>query len=377
MFSSNTTSAELEEKVTAFVKRSFNASGEEVFNLLALEIFRFQYQNIPIYTKFCKKREATPDTVTSWKDIPPISTAGFRLFDLFAKPSHTAERTFSTSGTTQDAQKGRSFFSETGLRIMQQAIIENALHFFLPDGLRLRFLIIAPAPDKAPHMIMAYGMEILKKSFGLPGSRFLVNENGFDSDELEQELRKAEKENIPVALIGASLGLLTFIEHCMEKGVTFKLPKGSRTLDAGGYKGRTKSIERDKYLSLVQHYLGIEREWSINLLGMTELGSQFYDNTLQNHYKGSEYHRYKENPPWTRTLVIDPGTLREVPLEYKGILCHIDLTNIERIMAIQTDDIGKRLDNGFEILGRAQGAEARGCSLSIEEIATKYSDTCK
>jgi hypothetical protein len=46
-------------------------------------------------------------------------------------------------------------------------------------------------------------------------------------------------------------------------------------------------------------------------------------------------------------------------------------------MAIQTDDIGKRLDNGFEILGRAQGAEARGCSLSIEEIATKYSDTCK
>ena len=376
MFSGNTTLVELEEKVTAYIKRSFDTSREEDFNLLALEIFRFQCRNIPIYEKFCKKREAMPDAVTSWKDIPPISTAGFKLFDLFCNPAHTAERTFSTSGTTQGAQKGRSLFSGTGLRIMQQAIIENALHYFLPDGLQLRFLIIAPAPDKAPHMIMAYGMEILKKSFGLPGSRFLVNEKGFDSDDLERELRKAEKESIPVALIGASLGFLSFFEHCMEKGVTFKLPRGSRTLDAGGYKGRNKSIERDEFLSLVQQYLGVEREWSINLLGMTELGSQLYDNTLKTHCKGKGYSRHKENPPWTRTLVMDPCTLREVPFEQKGILFHFDLTNIERVMAIQTDDIGKRLEKGFEILGRSQGAEARGCSLSIEAITTKYSDTC-
>jgi hypothetical protein len=63
--------------------------------------------------------------------------------------------------------------------------------------------------------------------------------------------------------------------------------------------------------------------------------------------------------------------MHEVPIGEKGILWHLDLTNVERIAAIQTDDIGRRREHGFEILGRARGSDARGCSLSIEEIAKK------
>jgi hypothetical protein len=110
---------------------------------------------------------------------------------------------------------------------------------------------------------------------------------------------------------------------------------------------------------------------SINLLGMTELGSQFYDNALKNRFSGSPGARCKENPPWTRTLVLDPRTMQEVPVGAQGVLWHLDLTNFERVAAIQTDDIGRRCEQGFEILGRARGSEARGCSLSIEEITKR------
>ena len=66
--------------------------------------------------------------------------------------------------------------------------------------------------------------------------------------------------------------------------------------------------------------------------------------------------------------MLDPRTMQEVPVGEQGILWHLDLTNVERIAFIQTDDIGRRLEQGFEILGRARASEARGCSLSVEEL---------
>ena len=359
---------DLTTRVAEYIKTSFDQQDEKTFNALALEVFQFQYASIPIYRKLCDRRGVTPDSAASWRNIPGITTDGFKLVDLFAKPSTEAKRIFSTSGTTQGVKKGRSFFSDNGLALMDAAILENARQYLFPDNLRLRFLIIAPSPEKAPHMIMAYGMEQLRQSFGLPGSRFLVGEQGFIPEEIIRELRNAEKGNIPVALIGASLGFLAFFDYCHDKEISFQLPPGSRTLDAGGYKGRTRTIAKDEFLSLVFTYLGIHQEMSVNLLGMTELGSQLYDNSLKNYFKNLPDRRYKENPPWTRTRVLDPRTMKEVPVNGIGILWHLDLTNVERIAFIQTDDIGRRCEHGFEILGRARASEARGCSLSIEEL---------
>lgn len=362
---------ELHKKVIDYIERSFTNPREQDFNTLALEVFRYQYSSVPIYKKLCDKRNAAPDSITAWKDIPAISTDGYKLFDLFSRDTPEAQQVFSTSGTTQGSKKGRSFFSAEGLELMNIAILQNAMQYLFPDNIKLRFLIIAPSPQRAPHMIMAYGMEQLKQAFGLPGSRFLIEDKGFIPEELVQELKQAEQEQVPVALIGASLGFLAFFDYCMGKGLSFRLPQGSRTLDAGGYKGTTREISRDEFLSLVPMYLGIPATMSVNLLGMTELGSQLYDNSLKNHFHGLTSSRCKENPPWTKTLVLDPRTMQEVAVGDKGILWHLDLTNTERIAAVQTDDIGKRCEQGFEILGRARGSEARGCSLSIEEITKK------
>jgi hypothetical protein len=365
------TREELQQKIAAYIKSSFTKPDEDAFNRLALEVFSFQYAHVPIYQKLCDKRGAAPGRISTWRDIPGISTEGFKLFELFSKPPAEAQRIFSTSGTTQGVNKGRALFSEEGHELMDAAILENARRYLFPDSGTYRFLIIAPPPEKAPHMIMAYGMDQLKKNYGSPGSRFLIGEQGFVPDELARELRQAVQENIPVALIGASLGFLSFFDFCAQQGLSFDLPQGSRTLDAGGYKGRGRMIAQDEFISLITRFLGIAPDMSINLLGMTELGSQFYDNALKNRCSGTAGARCKENPPWTRTLVLDPRTMQEVPVGAQGVLWHLDLTNLERVAAIQTDDIGRRREQGFEILGRARGSEVRGCSLSIEEITKR------
>ncbi len=359
---------EIGNRIAEYIKTSFQQPDEALFNELAVEVFRFQYGAIPLYKKLCDRRGIAPDRVATWREIPGIATDGFKLADLFAHPPEAALQVFSTSGTTQGATKGRSLFSAQGLELMNTAILENARQYFFPDNLKLRFLILAPPPEKAPQMIMAYGMEQLRRAFGVPGSKFLVGEQGFIPEQLVQELRVAEQEQMPVALIGASLGFLAFFDYCREQNISFSLPPGSRTLDAGGYKGKTRAITPDEFLTQITSCLGVPPEMSVNLLGMTELGSQFYDNSLKNYCRQTSARRCKENPPWTRTRVLDPRTMQEVPVGAKGILWHLDLTNVERVACIQTDDVGRRCDQGFEILGRARAAEARGCSLSIEEL---------
>jgi len=106
----------------------------------------------------------------------------------------------------------------------------------------------------------------------------------------------------------------------------------------------------------------------VNEYGMTEMGSQFYDNTLKNHHLGIIEPRYKVIPPWVRTVVVDPETFQEAPVGTLGLLRHYDLANWGSVMAIQTEDVGCLIGEGFEIVGRAKGAEARGCSLAMEEL---------
>jgi hypothetical protein len=93
----------------------------------------------------------------------------------------------------------------------------------------------------------------------------------------------------------------------------------------------------------------------VNEYGMTELSSQLYA-------RGIGPHRA---PPWLRTLVCDPATGRERQLGEVGLLRHVDLANVGSVVAVQTDDVGRAVDGGIELLGRVSGAVTRGCSLLV------------
>jgi hypothetical protein len=358
---------ELDKEILTFIHRGVEYQDADAFNRLALEVFAFQYRYLPLYRRYCERRGATPAEISSWEEIPPLPTDCFKEAALTILPEHTV-RTFMTSGTTRSEERGTVLYDEGGLKLMDATIEEAARAFLFPDGIKNTILIIAPSPEMAPHMVMTYGMHHLKEHFGLPGSRFLVGADGFEVQDLVHELRRSEVEGNPVALCGGSFGFVNFFDYCRQEGLQFHVPSESRCLDAGGFKGKSREVGRDELLNDFEEFLGIPGDHCINLLGMTEIASQFYDNTLNNLSTGSNGPRCKINPPWTKTVVVDPDTLEPLPAGEQGLLRHFDLANRGHICAIQTDDMGILVDGGFEVSGRAEAGEARGCSLTIDEM---------
>jgi hypothetical protein len=357
----------LDEKIIAFIRKGLDHQDSEEFNQLALQVFDLQFKYIPVYRRYCEKREMTPEKISYWDQIPPLPTDVFKVMEVSMLPSHMV-RTFMTSGTARPEERGKVGYDEGGLRLMDATIYEAASTFLFPDKIKTILLIIAPSPETVPHMIMAYGMNRLKEYFGLPESRFLVGKEGFEVKVLIEELRRSEREGPPVTICGGSFGFVNFFDHCREKGLRFRLPPGSRTLDAGGFKGRSREVNREEFVNDCEVFLGIKKKYCVNLLGMTELSSQFYDNTLRNFHKGLQLPRAKVNPPWTKTLVVDPDMLEPLPPGKTGLLRHFDLANRGHIAAILTDDLGRMTAEGFEVFGRSREGEAGGCSLTIDEM---------
>jgi hypothetical protein len=145
-------------------------------------------------------------------------------------------------------------------------------------------------------------------------------------------------------------------------------------MDTGGYKGRSRDVPKGELYRLYGERWNIPLTHVVNEYGMTELGSQFYDSTLRDWTERTEMRhlqisaRRKVPPPWVRVQVVDPETLSPLAEGATGLLRFYDLANLHTVCAVQTDDLGQQRGPGFEVLGRATGAEPRGCSLAVEEL---------
>jgi hypothetical protein len=170
--------------------------------------------------------------------------------------------------------------------------------------------------------------------------------------------------------LAASFGLVHVLEHCLDSGLRFELPPGSRVMDTGGYKGRSREYAKEELYGLVTERLGVPPSHIVNMYGMTEHGTQFLDAVLRRSLEAPDepFERFKVVPPWARTRVVDPLTLEERPAGERGLLLHVDLINRASVLAVLSEDVGQTVGDGFELLGRAQGAEARGCSIALDEL---------
>ena len=393
---------ELTERVSSLVANL--ASGSEAseesgdsFERLSLEVFEFQYQRIEPYQRLCDRAGKTPSAVRDWSEIPAVSARAFKRFRLFAGTDGDIARSFVSSGTSDPQSRSRSYFSEQGLRLMDLAIGTNAAERVFPDGRCCRILVLAPGPEESPDSIMSYGMGRIVEEFGLDGSGFFVSKKGADFESLLGSLKECAREDMPAAILGSSFGCLHFFEFLAERGVRLELPEKSRMLHAGGYKGKAREVTPRAFAGMAASALGLATERVINLLGMTELASQIYDISAlrSGTYVASpggpgvtpERLGLKEPPKWVRSLILDPRRLNDPQgcfsggPEEKGVLRHFDLANIERPLVIQSEDlavgIGRRstqrqgavTECRFHIIGRAEKAEPRGCSLSFEDLA--------
>jgi hypothetical protein len=180
-------------------------------------------------------------------------------------------------------------------------------------------------------------------------------------------LEEAVASRTPVLLLGTAFAFVHWLDRSADRAFT-PLPEGSRIMETGGFKGRSRSVGRGELYRTLSERLGVARQRIVNEYGMTELLSQFYEPVLREGGPADPEARRHVGPPWVRTRVLDPVDLSPLPLGEPGLLCHLDLANLDSVAAILTEDAGVEVDGGFRVLGRMAGAEPRGCSLTMEAL---------
>lgn len=350
--------ASLESRILQAISHGETAE-DQVFELLAMQIFQFQYQSNPFYRKYCDLSGCSaPGT---WQDIPAIPAAAFKRVPIRSFPENETAHCFRTSGTTEQ-ETGVHYFRT--LALYEAAILPNFQRFLLPDRRQIRMLVLTPPPAQAPNSSLVHMMQVVMQAFGAPGSDYYLSEAGLDHDRLIADLSEAQRLNQPVFLLGTAFAFVYLLDELAKANKTLQLPEGSRIMETGGFKGRTREIARLELYSMLQQALGIPPTRIVNEYGMTELSSQFYDQTMSS----GEPTSLKAVPPWTRVAAVDPASGRILPHGQTGALRIWDLANLGSIIALQTEDAGITHPAGFEVLGRIRSAPIRGCSLSAEDL---------
>ena len=339
---------------------------DQAFDRIALPLFAYLCDRNVSYRRFCERRGKTSRTVTSWRDIPPVPIAAFKELTLIAGAVEEAAACFMTSGTTNPAKRGWHY------HLTLDVYDASAATFFranvLPDAERMRLFVLGTPPVLSPNSSLAHYLHVMVSRFGLSGSGFYIGQAGMDFERFAGDLRAAEQRTEPVCLLGASFAFVHCLDRCREEHLVFRLPEGSRIMDTGGFKGKSREVPQGKLYAMLRDCFGVPPDRCVNMYGMTELSMQCYDSPLRRKARSLPDVPFVESPPWARTMVLDPETLTPVSPGTPGIIAHYDLANCSSVVGILTEDLGVGVEHGFRLLGRVRGAESRGCSVSVDEL---------
>ncbi len=350
--------AALDARALAWMREPQWVEDEARFEALARDLFAFQFAHCEPYRRFCEGRGRTPSTVAAWREIPAVPTGAFKELPLRSFPASRGAHTFRTSGT---AASSRGALHLDTLALYEASLLPSFRRHVLPHlaaGERATLRILAPSPDEAPDSSLSHMFGALLRELGSPLSGFDVADGSLRLAALLRAFDGPE----PIALCGTAFALVHLLDALEGDSLRFALPPGSRVMETGGFKGRARELSRDALYAAIEDRLDVAPERCVNQYGMTELGSQFYDSVLRQ--PGAM--RRKLRPPWTRVRMLDPETAREAPLGEIGAIAIVDLANTGSVCAIQTADLGRRVEDGFEVIGREPGAEERGCSIAAD-----------
>ena len=318
----------------------FTISTKKQFEKIALKTFRFQYENNIVYKKFCDYLKTEVTNVKSLTQIPFLPIQFFKSHQIVSN-TNTFQETFTSSGTT-GAITSSHFV--TDVTLYQQSYSQAFNQFY---GNIENFVVLALLPsylERSGSSLIYMVSDLIKKSQN-PESDFYLN----NYDELITKLLILNKRGQNVLLIGVTYALLDLIEK-----QNFKL-KHTIVMETGGMKGKRKEMIREELHQILCDGFGVSTIHSE--YGMTELLSQAY----------SLGDGIFECPNWMHVLIRDTeDAFSYVANQKTGGINVIDLANINSCSFIATQDLGKKYDNqSFEVLGRFDHSDIRGCNLMV------------
>jgi phenylacetate-coenzyme A ligase PaaK-like adenylate-forming protein len=317
----------------------FSINTESDFESLALEVFQFQFENNPVYRSFCDLLYVHPADVESTSQIPFLPIEFFKSKKVVST-THNPQIIFTSSGTT-GSQVSRHYV--TDLKLYEESFTRTFELFF---GSVDDYVIIGLLPSYLEGMgsslIYMVNTFIQKSKFSESG--FYLNQ----WDELAKKLNALDQSDKKVLLIGVSFALLDLVENHQ-----FSL-KNTIIMETGGMKGRRKEMIRNELHEILKNGFGVSKIHSE--YGMTELLSQAY----------STGDGIFNCPPWMKVLIRDTEDPLTINHHQTGGINIIDLANLNSCSFIATQDLGKVNANGsFEILGRFDSSDIRGCNLMV------------
>ena len=331
------------------------------FNSLALRIYAHQLRyNMP-YARYCASQGVTHDAMPeSWEAIPPVPAAAFKEAALCTFDPAQAALAFETSGTTRGVG-GKHYMESSAL--YDAALLSGFREAMLRDAQRpLRYFVLVPDPEQRPQSSLGYMMRKVARVYGDGKEEWYLDGDALDVERFILDARAAGADRVAVCLAGTAFAFVQLLDELNERGLnSLPMPAGSRIMETGGFKGRTRVVSREELYADLSRVFEIPEERINAEYGMTELTSQYYDAVPT---------RTKKSQPWLRPRVVGPDG-KTLPLGVVGALVHVDLANRSSCVAVQTEDLGVATPGGgIVLIGREQGAELRGCSLDAEQLRT-------
>lgn len=308
------------------------------FEELAVQLFRHQYEHNLIYRSYCNHLNVDTSGIDSVAQIPFLPVSFFKTH-VVQTGAYTPETIYTSSATTGMAQS-RHFVKDNSI-YTQSFTKAFGLFYGNPD----EYAILALLPnysEREGSSLIVMADELIKQSKHAESGFYLYN-----FEELHQTLLRLKTKKTKVLLLGVTFALLDFAEQ-------FPFDLGNAIImETGGMKGRRKEMIRAEVHTQLQTAFNLKHIHSE--YGMTELLSQGYSAG-----EGVFY-----TPPWMKILISDAtDALQMLPQQKSGLINVIDLANIHSCAFIQTADLGKiHEDGGFEVLGRLDQSDMRGCSL--------------
>lgn len=313
------------------------AAPDADFEALAARVWEVQRRDNAVIRRFCAELGDTA------QQFIPISF--FRDFALRCGEDWEPEAIFRSSGTTatEDGMRARHLVRDLGL--YHNSALQGFRHFF--PGEQYAIFALLPNYLQAGDSSLVQMVKHFILSFGAPDSGFYLD----NFDALRQALVAAMERRERILLIGVTYALLDF---AASHGLA--LPPDTIVMETGGMKGRRKELVRAELHAALKAGFAVPRIYSE--YGMTELLSQAYTDGSERFFC----------PPWLRCVVTDlylPGLV--LPPGEAGRINLIDLANVHSCAFIRTDDLGRsHADGSFEVLGRLDHADLRGCNLLVD-----------
>ncbi|MCC6215415.1 MAG: acyl-protein synthetase [Polyangiaceae bacterium] len=360
----------------ARVRRYLAAAGAaEPFETLALALARFQARWIPGFARLLDARSGSLEELAK---VPGVPTDAFRLTRVAVHPPELDEARFETSGTT-GARAGVHALRSTAT----YAAISTwgARRALLPPGVARAVVVgLAPCPGPAGRSSLGWMMRRLVEE--LDGRALRVDATGaaFDADDparwlaggsgvdvagLERAARVARERAEPLVVLATAFALVRLVDDLDGRRV--ELPRGSVVMETGGFKGRSREVDPVDLRSAVERALRLAPGHVIGEYGMTELTSQLWEAPPWCASDSPRLRRFRPVPT-LRVDPVDPVTLAPVPEGELGIARITDLGNVDSAVVVLAQDQVRRVGDEVELLGRAPGAPARGCSLALESL---------